>query len=172
LAAEKKKTITAACLIALMAFMWIRLLADKAPQTADAAAMKRRGQQTKQQSQPVTLTYAELPVVKGRNDVLARDFFTAKDGLLAQAKKIKGNRSEGSFKPIEDKFKLEAIVLGENPRAYINNKLMSVGDRFPASDGVNIYEYEVVAIGENKVVVSCGKEQITLKLSHGIEVTD
>ena len=37
LAAEKKKTVVASCLIAVMAIMWIRVFTKQAPEAAEAA---------------------------------------------------------------------------------------------------------------------------------------
>jgi len=54
--------------------------------------------------------------------------------------------------------------MGENPRAYINDKILSVGDKLPVSDGSRIYECEVILIENNSVVMRCEKAEVILKL--------
>jgi len=76
-AVDKKKAVFALCLIAIMAFMWVRVLTKKSPQSAAAASiaeeMKLAGQSNQES---LKVSFIELPEVEGRNNVLARDFFT------------------------------------------------------------------------------------------------
>ena len=83
LAAEKKKTITAICLIAVMAFMWVRVLGGKTGDEAQAALTNATAANKQSNSEPLKITYIDLPVVKGRNDVLNRDFFAVDDAQAA-----------------------------------------------------------------------------------------
>ena len=71
LAAEKKKTVCALCLIALMAFMWVRVLFKKGPESVEATPT------AKKLDSEFKVSFVELPEVEGRNDVLTRDFFAA-----------------------------------------------------------------------------------------------
>jgi hypothetical protein len=75
LAAEKKKTVLALCLIALMAFMWVRVLGRKTPAAADAASVAQRRGATAQTDSQIKISFIELPKVTGRNDIMTRDFF-------------------------------------------------------------------------------------------------
>jgi hypothetical protein len=61
-------------------------------------------------------------------------------------------------------------VLGKNPQAFINGKLLSRGNKLLIGDGAMTYECEVVGIEENAVFMRCGKSQITLKLARAIEI--
>lgn len=182
LAAEKKKTVTALCLIALMVFMWARVLTRKTPETA--AALKQNGlnPDTPETNSQLKISYIQLPKVAGRNDLLTRDFFAA-DGWKDFIKNEKGvgidevnvvsnDGNEEVIRRVAEKLKLEAIGLDENPQAFINNKLLSVGDKFLVRDGVNKYECEVVRIQENVVVIKCREAEITLKLTQAIEMAD
>ena len=78
LAAEKKKGVMALCLIGVMAFMWVRVLSKKTPQSAGAAMMTQEAM-SEQSNSETKISFIELPNVKGRNDVLTRDFFAVDD---------------------------------------------------------------------------------------------
>jgi len=174
LAAEKKKTVFAICLIVVMVLMWVRVLGRKAPQAAEAAT-------TTQQMNPVVtgsnsqlkISFVELPEVAGRNDIITRDFFDSdgwrhfgnegKSAGIGEVSVSEGG-SEGIARRVAEKLRLEAIGLSENPQAFINNKPMSVGDKLLVGDGVDTYECEVVSIEENAVLIKCQEAQITLKL--------
>lgn len=174
LAAEKKKTIIALGLIAVMVFMWVRVLGKKTTAGAKASA-KLPGATTNQSNPQLKVSFIKLPKVKGRNDILTRDFFAANNwqgfsgnsGNLTSVEEVgtSKNGSEGIIRRIAEKLKLEAILSGENPQAFINDKLLSVGDKLFVKDGTNKYECEVVGIGQTKVCIRCGKAKITLKLT-------
>ncbi len=183
LAAEKKKTVTALCLIALMVFMWARVLSRETPEAA-AAALRREDVATDILGADLELNifFIELPKVAGRNDVLTRDFFAA-DGWrnFIRNEKNPGNKEVNVFskdgneeivRRVAEKLKLEAIAIGSygNPQAFINGKLLSVGDKLLVRNGGNKYECEVVGIEENVVVIKCLEAEITLKLTKVIEV--
>jgi len=176
LAAEKKKTVIAVCLITVMVFMWVRVLGRKGPQSANAAVMKQEA--TGGQTNPeLKISYIELPKVEGRNDVLTRDFFAVgswrdfmrggegKSGGIEEVSVVSRDGSEEIVRRVAEKLKLEAIVLGENPRAFINDKLLSVGDKLFITDGINTYECEVAKIEENTVFIRCGEAEVTLRLT-------
>ena len=180
LAAEKKKTVTALCLIALLIFMWVRVLGKKTPVTAAASQRKENVDQDVLGSNvELKISFIELPKVPGRNDVLTRDFFAA-DGwrnFIGNEKNpgnevsVKGGIEE-DVKRAAKLLKLEAIVIGSdgNPQAFINGKLLSVGDKLIVRDGADKYEYEVVGIEENEVVMKYGEAEITLILTKVIEM--
>ena len=76
---EKKKSVTALCLIAVMAFMWIRVLTKKTPEGAEAAPVTEQSSTENTSDQKYRVSFVELPKIAGRNDVIVRDFF-ASDG--------------------------------------------------------------------------------------------
>jgi hypothetical protein len=175
LAAEKKKTVIAVCLIAVMILMWVRLLVKKGPQSAAAA---ETAEVTDRHTGPeLKVSFIELPKVAGRNDVLTRDFFTAgnwqdfeggaegNSGGMKEVSVVPKDGSEETISRVAGKLRLEAIVLGENPRAFINDKLLSAGDKLVIEDGLNKYECEVTKIEETKVVIRCGQAEVTLRLT-------
>jgi hypothetical protein len=183
LAAEKKKTVTALCLIALMIFMWIRVLGKKTPVTAAASQRQENVDQDVLGSNvELKISFIELPKIPGRNDVLTRDFFAAEGWRNFRNEKNPGNTevsvkggNEEIVKRVAEKLNLEAIVIGSdgNPQAFINGKLLSVGDKLLVRDGGNTYECEVVGIEENVVVIKCLEleAEMRLELTKVIEVT-
>jgi len=174
LIAEKKKTVLALCLIAVMVLMWARVLGKKTPQAADASIVTQQDNSDASGSESkLKISFIELPEITGRNDVITRDFFDSnkwrnfsegsKSGGIGEVSVSEGG-SEEFARRIAEKLRLEAIGLSENPQAFVNNKLLSVGDKLIVVDGVDTYECEVVKIEENAVLIECQGAQITLKL--------
>jgi hypothetical protein len=183
LAAEKKKTVIAVCLIMVMVFMWVRVLGRKGPQSAVAAVVAQEVTEDKVDSK-LKVSFLELPKVEGRNDVLTRDFFAVgswrdfmrggevkriDDGRQVMDDKGDGNKEAGRW--IAGKLKLEAIVLGKNPMAIINDMRLSVGDKLFVRDETSTYECEVTKIEENAVSIRCGETEVMLRLTQ-TSVTD
>ena len=180
LTAEKKKTVAASCLIAVMAIMWVRVLTKQAPEAAEAALVTEQLNAEGSSNKELKVSFIELPQVAGRNDVITRDFFASKGwrhfdsekgrnlAVIEEVNIVSKNGNEEVIKKVAEKLKLEAIVvLGNNPRAFINNKVISVGDKVLIRDGVDIYECEVIKIKEkeNMVVIKCREAEVTLKLT-------
>jgi hypothetical protein len=176
LAAGKKKTVITVCLITLMVFMWVRVLGRKWPQSANAAVMAQ--EVTDGQTKPeLKISFIELPKVEGRNDVLARDFFAVgswrdfmrggegKSGDIEEVSVVSRKGGEETARRIAGKLKLEAIVLGKNPLAIINDMRLSVGDKLFVRDETSTYECEVAEIKEDAVSIRCGETEITLRLT-------
>ena len=174
LAAEKKKTAMALCLIALMAFMWVRVFFRKLP-AAEGAEVTEQINVNNGPNSTLKISFIELPKVVGRNDVITRNFFVSNDWQdfkgsrkniisIEELNVVPGNDSEKAIRTIVEKIKLEAIVMGENAKTFINNKVLSVGDKLLISDGVDKYECEIVVIEENAVVIRCGKADVKLKI--------
>jgi len=175
--AEKKKAVIALCLIAVMALMWARMLGRKTPKAAEAALIGQGAKSTGELNSESKVSFIELPKVKGRNDVLTRDFFASngwQDFIgdkvgTEEVSTVSKDGSEEVARRVAEKMKLEAIGLGKNPQAFINNKVLSVGDKLLISEGVDTYECEVAGIEENTVLVRCGEAKIVLKLTQPIE---
>jgi len=177
LLAEKKKTVLALCLITLMAFMWVRVLTRKAPQAAEAGLLVEQMDVETQSEPELKITFVELPQVAGRNNEISRDFFTSegwkwfvdKEGPksvgVEEVSIVSTNSDQEVIKKVAEKLKLEAIVSGKNPLAFLNNEVLRVGDKMLVSDGTDKYECEVVEITENKVVMRCREAVMTLKMT-------
>lgn len=173
--AEKKKTVMAVCLITLMVFMWVRVLIRKEPSSAQAAMTPEQQEQENKSKSALNVSYTELPRIAGRNDMITRNFFVSNGWQDFEGKSrnivsieevnvVPSDGSEKTIKKVVEKIKLEAILIGENAKAYINDKVLSVGDRLLISDGTDKYECEVVVIEENSVVIRCGEAEVKLKL--------
>lgn len=182
LGSEKKKTILALCLITFMALMWVRVLTRKAPNAASAALMAQQNHLEYQENSKLKISFIELPKIPGRNDVITRDIFDSNGwrGFVSEGKNLADGEevdvvprslSLGS-RLIRAQLMLEAIELGQNPHAFINGRLLSVGDKLILKDRANTYECEVVRIEENAVFISCGEVEVRLKLTPVIEVID
>jgi len=177
LAAQKKKTVLALCLITLMAFMWIRVLTRAEPQAAEAGLMAEQINVKTQSESESKISFVELPKVEGRNDVIARDFFASdgwQDFVDGKGQKSVGveevdiaskDGDQEVIRRVAEKLKLEAIVSSENPLAFINDEVLRVGEKMLVGDGIDRYECEVVEIKENVVVMRCRESRITLKLT-------
>jgi hypothetical protein len=174
---QKKKTVLALCLITLMAFMWIRVLTRKAPQAAKAGLLAGQMDVETQLEPELKISFIELPQAAGRNDVITRDFFASdgwQDFVDREERKSTGveevdiiskQGDQEVIRRVAEKLNLEAIVLSENPLAFINDKVLRVGDKLLIGDGVDKYECEVVEIKVNIVVMRCRESRITLKLT-------
>jgi len=170
---DRKKAVLAVCLVAVMIFMWVKMLIRKAPAAAQAAPTTEGENQDLSQNDPeFEISFVELPFVKGRNDILTRDFFTVEQAGLNGAEQTtisaKDNKQDYARK-VAASLRLEAIGLGDKPQAYINDKLLSVGDRLYVRDGTETYECEVAVIRENIVIIMYGEAQIELKLMRATE---
>ncbi len=181
--ADRKKAVFALCLIVIMLVMWVRVFVKKKPHSAAAAVVSgwtadgRSAPGAEETGLQSRISFIELPKVKGRNDVLAKDFFAVKswrDFVRGQGGKFPGtggadvsvrDGDQEVIRKIADRLELEAIETGRVPRAFINDTLLGVGDMLHIADGVNTYEYEVIRIEQGVVFIRCGQVEITLKLS-------
>jgi hypothetical protein len=162
LAAQKKKSVIAAALILLMVFMWVRLLADKGPNNAHATVT---GGGLSEAVQKLKVKFIRLPFVYGRHDVLARDIFRM-DGRFfgeADASIVSTDAAVDGVREVAQGLRLDAISTGTQPEAFINDKLVKVGDTVLV-EGSKTYECEIVSIKENVVLVKYGDAEIELKL--------
>ena len=175
LAAEKKKTVTVLCMIGLMAVLWIRVLTQKAPETAGAGIAAQHANKETPSEPELKISFVELPKVAGRNDVICRDVFDSdnwrhfierqrKRSGFEEVNILSNDANKEVIGKLAKKLKLEAVMLSEDPRAYVNGETIEVGSKMFIGDGVNKFECEVVTIEENTVVIKCNEEEIILKL--------
>ncbi len=180
LAAEKKKGAIALCLIAVMAVMWVKVLTKEGPESAEARFMTEQTDAEEQLSEALKVSYVELPEVPGRNDMIGRDFFDAadwQDFKLDQETNSTGYEVSATSTDVSEEvvarltqlLKLQAIGWGEPPQAFINDKLLSVGDKMVVSDATETYECEVVEISKSSVLIRCRDVEMVLKLDETVE---
>jgi hypothetical protein len=162
LAAQKKKGLIAAALIVLMVFMWVRLLTGKGPNNVHAAVT---GSGLSEAAQKLKVKFIKLPLVRGRHDVLARNFFRM-DGQFfgrADASIVSTDTAANGVGEVAQGLRLDAISTGKQPEAFINDRLVKVGDTVLV-EGSKTYECEIVSIKANSVLVKYGDAEIELKL--------
>ena len=182
LAADRKKIVIAAVLIGVMVFMWVRVIAGKGPKEAAAAVQPQADPEAKSDA-TVQVHFVDLPIVQGRNDVLRMDFFAA-DGWQefggaghgtngsATGSVIVNEGAEEAIRRVAGRLNLQAILLDRTPQVFVNDKLLLAGDKLSVKDGDNVYEFEVIVITQNTVLVKCKDAEITLKLTKVVEETD
>lgn len=177
LAAEKKKAGIALCLIAVMAVMWVKVLTNKGPQSAQAAPTLAQTEVEEQIKDAMKITYLNLPIVPGRDDLISRDFFASAgwqdftsdepEDATVEIEEVSVASSDDSKEVlaiVTQHVRLQAIGMGRKPQAFINDKLMSVGETLVVTDGAQMYECEVVEIRKNSVLIRCRDAEIVLKL--------
>jgi len=181
LAVDKKKTVFAVSLLAIMAFMWFRVLTGHQPGRA-AANTGTKQEQAKPQKSPRKIRYLELPNLPGRNDCINRDFFASRDWECfrpnsgspgspgTDVRATTSDRAQEVAARLGQKLKLEAVLKDGTPRAFINDQLVRIGDRLPVRDGPDTCEFEVLRIYEDSVLIGCNGTQLTLKLIQHLDV--
>jgi len=185
LAGEKKKAVIALCLIAVMAVMWVKVLTKEGPQSAEAGFMTEQTDAEEQLSEALKISFVELPEVPGRNDMIGRDFFDAADWQdfkldqeinstvdIEEVSATSTDVSEEVVAQLTQLLKLQAIGWGEPRQAFINDKLLSVGDKMVAGDATETYECEVVEISKSTVLIRCRDVEMVLKLDETVEEDD
>ena len=182
LRAGGKKTVVACALVSIMLFMWVRVLTGHRPAAADAVSPSRPAA-TLAGTGPAKVTFVELPKTPGRHDSIARDFFAAPDGSFIRRNTADRNTGTDKEVPVVSsynvqeviqrvarKLKLEAVLWSESPRAFLNDQLLSVGSKLTVKDGTASFEFEVLQIYMDSVLVGCEDMHLTLKLAQGLEV--
>jgi len=164
--AEKGKLLVAVVLIAVMAFMWIKVFTGKSTVT-DAAASAAA---VKQDAARRTITYVQLPVAAGRNDTLKRNVFDCDGfgGKNSGTGDVAGGGGMGMHKAniakIAKTIKLNAIITGERPAAFIDSRLVFVGSVLSLKCDGQSYEFVVTKITENTALLSWKEFSITVKM--------
>jgi hypothetical protein len=182
LAVDRKRTAIATCLLAVMAFMWVRVFLNRKPSPA-AADTPTAQAQPRSAKAPKTVCYLKLPNTPGRNDYINRDFFAARDWECfrqspgspqrnpdAQTSVTALNHDQEVVARFGLKLQLGAVLRDGNPRAFINDQLLRMGDRLTVRDGQDTCEFEVLRIYDDSVLVGCNGTELTLKLTQHLDV--
>jgi len=165
--AEKGKLLIAVVLIAVMAFMWIKVFTGKSTVTEAAASAAAVRQDAAQR----TITYVLLPVVAGRNDILKRNVFNCDGfgGKNAGTGDVAGgsgmSRDKANIAKIAKTIKLDAIITGERSAAFIDSQLATVGSVLPLRCDGQLYEFVVTKITENTALLSWKDFSITVRMA-------
>ncbi len=177
-----RKTGIAIALVVVMAVMWIRVLTGQRPHGAEARP--NPAPQTDEPRKPEPgVRLVDLPVEPGRHDRVHRDFFTTQDwsyfssvsdsqstGSVTEVQAVVPNRTNDVIDKLAKTLRLEAVLWSADPQAFVDDRLVRLGDTITLSDGSAAYAFEVVQIQEDAVLVTCGDRQWTLKLSSPTDV--
>lgn len=189
LGGDRKKIILAAGLVMIMFLMWGKVLLRKKDGSASVELTLAASQNMNlQQDRGRKISYIKLPLIEGRNDVLKTDFFNpgewegfelvdkTEDWSKQSNVTVKGAGSNDFKKAniyrVAKKLQLEAIVMGENPEAFISDKLVSTGDVLKIRHNAGIYEFRVTKIGKSKVELICEDMIFTMQMAQSIESAD
>ena len=179
--ADRKKVGIALLLVAVMVLMWVRVLLRGGPKTAQAgSAVGLSASRADAGDNELKVAFIELPKVKGRNDMLVRDFFRsnrwrdfgkggASNSSVSEVNVAAHSGQAAMIRRVAANLKLQAILIGEKRQAFVNDRVLHSGEQFLLKIGEDTYECEVVSIDEDKVVIGCGKSQVVLKLSQQSE---
>lgn len=179
LTADKKKLIVFVSLLGVMIFMWLKVLRIRAKKkTGEKPITKIVKSETAKINAGLKLSYVDLPEVVGRHDVLKRDFFAsngwytftgeARDGTIVDVEEVSGaskKTGEEIIRRVVANLQLEVIGWDESPHAFINNRLLRVGDTLVVRDGADRYNCQVLDIGKSVVSMRCGGRKLTLRLT-------
>ena len=182
LAAGGKKTVLAIGLITIMAIMWFRVLTGRQPQSAAASSPLLNAQE--QDQSPVQVRFHNLPIIPGRNDRIGRNFFTvqnwngfSRDSNIEDASTdpevhvVAPDQTQEVIARVAKKLKLEAVLWSENPQIFANDRLLYVGNTIKLKEGTDTYEFEVVRIEADAVLVRCRERELTLNLAQSNDVS-
>jgi len=177
---DGKKTVLALALVLVMAVMWIRVLVGHRPASA-AAATSSPKVAAGAQREPARgrARMVELPSVPGRNDCIHRDCFNVQEwapvrqsaaapgtSTDAEVPVVSPNHDQEVVHQVAQTLRLEAVSLrSENPQAFLNDRLLGVGDTLTVEYGSACLEFEVLQIKEDAVLVECNGIQLALKLA-------
>lgn len=165
-AAEKKKLITAFCLVLIMIFMWVRILAGGGPEETKGSVDEARKSADKNKME---IEFIELPEIEGRNDSISQNYFSLRKssfvkksstGTEAVGKAGKDEKPEG----LKNKLRLQAIEHGDVPMAFINDSLYREGDTLNLKLGERIYKLKVIEVNSEKVILDYSGTEFVLRL--------
>jgi hypothetical protein len=181
---DGKKTVLAVSLVMVMAVMWIRVLIGHRPGSASAVERRDTNAATASEPAKTQTTMVPLPRIPGRNDVIGGDCFSIRDRTpfrrfaaapeTSTDSEVPGettHRDQEVIQQVAQTLKLEAVVRRDGPpRAFMNDRMLEVGDRFTVERGAACLEFEVLWIDEGTVLVKCKDVQLALKLAQSTEV--
>lgn len=179
---SKGKVIAAVVLVTIMGAMWVRLVLkgnDTGPSVAGAAVVSE-GSATSGDGEIVErISYVELPVVEGRNDVLTRDIFTTTNwGAFEPVEGVVISKGGGDpdiglaitsddITKLESLIKLDGIIASDDsamPEAFIDSKLVSIGSKVAVEYNNRLLELVVIEIHKNRVVLRWEKFTLNVKM--------
>lgn len=171
-------------LLAVMGVLWGRVLLSgkTGPETASAEEAEQAAlEQMMQSQQPaaVQVEMLELPEVPGRNDRLTCNFFCEEnwdaftfeghsDVQVNSSEQTLERHQQVKLEQIVRRLVLEAVIedaAGNPHQAFVEGKILSVGDTLTVQEGPDQYMLTVNQINEKEVMFSWNKSVVVLKMS-------
>lgn len=180
LMAEKKKVVMALGLVVLMTIMWVRVLGKDGPDLANAST-NTAGVMAEKSKIVNEIYFVELPIVAGRNDILMKNIFEVKSwqsfltgsnidlNEIDKSESILDEIGNSKIELVSKNLRLDAIELGNNPKAFINGQLLSAGDKFALRIDENVFQCQIKEVADNLVVVNFNDTDIPLRLTQKVE---
>lgn len=176
---DGKKTVAASALVLVMALMWVRVLIGHKPKSAAADAPPKSAAPV-EGATVVRSRSVELPRIPGRHDAIRQDFFNMQNRACfsqavvvpdtstdAEVPVVPPHRDAEVIQQVAATLKLEAVL---RTRAFVNDRLLAVGDTFLVEHSAGLFTFEVLQIRDDAVLVECHDIQLTLKLASSMEV--
>ncbi|MDD5010870.1 MAG: hypothetical protein PHQ00_01975 [Phycisphaerae bacterium] len=171
---HRKKLIAASILLAIMIAMWARVLSGKKRPAAVSAA-PAAAQSIAAAVQDEGVEYIQLPHISGRHDLIVNDVFSAENfrrfvkpgQYSADTGLYRTEGTAGTDSPAElaaEALKLDAIISGKRPQAFIENKLFGEGQSFRFMFREQVYNFKVLKIFEDRIELDCNGIIITKKI--------
>jgi hypothetical protein len=174
--ARRKKLIVAFLLFFVMAVLWIRAFVWKGKPESASAALEANSVNTAAEPAALKVVYTELPVIGQRHDILANDFFSARNfkGFRKQGKSapdsevdmsgVPDRQSSRDLEAAAEEMELIAIVNDKRPQVFIEDKLLEKGQSFKFVFYGEVYEFKVINIMEDGVELECDGVIVTKKI--------
>lgn len=185
------KTMAAAVLMSAMVILWGRVLlrGKGGPESASAQEMLAVPQNTVPSTPEasVRIETVALPCLPGRHDTLAADLFSTdrwtayafrKDAAVRTTPETADERPEekralADLDALSKELKLEAVIQnaeGSGMQAYIEDKVLTVGQVLTVRHSSKAYELTVTEITPQQVMLRWNTYSISLKITESHEL--
>lgn len=182
------KTVTAAVLVSLMGLMWLRLLFQGGPKSAEAEPIAAAEVTASPAAAPFSVRAAPLTFQKGFHDQLHRDPFSAASARwfgaapeaaaeveagLSEAERER-QKHERNLKEIADYLTIEAIIHNADGsrQAFASGKVVMTGSKLKVARNGHIYELTAEEITDTEVIFTWQAFSITVTMSPSEWVED
>jgi sRNA-binding protein len=91
-------------------------------------------------------------------------------GTDTEVRVVVPDRDQEVVQQVAQTLKLEAVVRSDSPWAFVNDRMLRIGDKLTVERGAGHLEFEVLQIYEDAVLVECNGIQLMLKLAQVMEV--
>ena len=91
-------------------------------------------------------------------------------GASTEVQVVSLNRDQEVVQQVAQTLRLEGVVRSGSPLAFVNDRMLGIGDKLTVDHDGGRLEFEVLRIHEDAVLVECNGTQLTLKLAQVLEV--